>query len=271
MENNLDLFGTSSPVALVTGSGAPRLGQNVALWLAKSGFRVVVHAHRSIKSMNDFVRDCEQQGFHVHTVQGEIDDEKNACRWRDEVLDCFGRLDVLINSAAIWQPTPIDQAEPRDYWRHLSVNSFATAWLCQTMGLAMCEQATGGAIVNIGDWSTLRPYVGFTPYLISKCNIPGITSTMAIELANRNPRVRVNAILPGPVLLDHQINDAKRLQIVEHSLLKREGRPEDISRGVLFLVYSPFITGICLPIDGGRSIYAGPSSEPIAHPSCSSS
>ncbi len=131
------------------------------------------------------------------------------------------------------------------------------ALLCRAAGLVMVGQAGGGAIVNVGDWALVRPYADFAAYLLSKGSIDTLTRTMAVELAQRNPRIRVNSILPGPVMLDERIFSPGRLQIVQQSLLKREGTPQDVAQAVEFLVESPFITGVCLPVDGGRTIFAG--------------
>jgi pteridine reductase len=94
-----------------------------------------------------------------------------------------------------------------------------------------------------------------------------MTRSLAVELATRNPAVRVNAILPGPVMLDPSISTEKAYAIREQCLLKRHGQPEDVAHAAYFLATHEFITGVCLPVDGGRSIYAGHSTDAIAHPS----
>jgi pteridine reductase len=120
--------------------------------------------------------------------------------------------------------------------------------------------------VNIGDWAVVRPYRDFAHYFLSKGSIGALTKSMAIELACRNPRIRVNAVLPGPVKMAAGISEQRVQKIVSECLLRREGTADDVAQAVLFLATSPFVTGICLPVDGGRSIYAGPSADPIAHP-----
>ncbi len=130
----------------------------------------------------------------------------------------------------------------------------------------MRSQSHGGAIINIGDWAVIRPYVDFTAYLLSKSSVRAMTEIMAVELAALNSSIRVNAILPGPVLLDASISETDRARIAQQSLLKRHGTAEDIARAARFLIESPFITGVSLPVDGGRTIYAGPSDDMAAHP-----
>jgi pteridine reductase len=128
------------------------------------------------------------------------------------------------------------------------------------VGLAMVRQPDGGSIINFGDWATVRPYMNYAAYFPSKGAIPALTRSLAVELATRNPRVRVNCILPGPVMLPHDLPAAERQQAIAGTLLKREGSPEHIAKAVLHLIDNDFLTGVCLPVDGGRTIYA-PDSE----------
>jgi pteridine reductase len=130
-------------------------------------------------------------------------------------------------------------------------------FLCaQQAGLAMVGQAEGGCIVNIGDWAEVRPYTGYSAYFASKGSIPTLTRSLAVELSSRNPRVRVNCIQPGPVLLPPEMSEETRRRVIEATLVKREGRPENIAQAVLFFLDNDFVTGVSLPVDGGRSIYA---------------
>ena len=101
-----------------------------------------------------------------------------------------------------------------------------------------------------------RPYLNYAAYFPSKGAIPTLTRCMAVELGSRNPAVRVNCILPGPVMLPLDLPGAERRQAVNATLVKREGRPEDVARAVLYFVDNDFVTGVCLPVDGGRTIFA---------------
>lgn len=265
------LFGSEHPVALVTGSGANRVGRAIARELAEAGYCVVLHAHRSVAEVEQTAKRWKAEGLQVSFVTGALEDTANHGLWCREILERHANLHLLVNSAAVWEPgrlEGLDESQLLDQWR---VNSMGPALLCQAAGLAMVEQIShgrslGGAIVNIGDWAVIRPYRDFAAYLLSKGSIETLTRTMAVELAERNPAIRVNAVLPGPVLLDESIGPSARQAIIQQSLLKREGRPEDVARSVRFLVESPFITGVCLAVDGGRSIYAGPSQDVVAHP-----
>jgi pteridine reductase len=263
---NQRLFGTETPVVLVTGSGVARVGRCVAEHFRTAGFRVVLHAHKSIETAQKLIAAWQQNGSDVSLVVGDVSDEEQVTKWRDEIADRYGRLDVLVNSAAIWEPIALEKVTAADFKYFFNVNALGTALMNQQFGLMMTQQVHGGAIVNIGDWSTIRPYRDFAPYFPSKASVVSITQSMAVELATRNPNVRVNAILPGPVLLAEEVNQERRKRIIQESLLQREGTPDDVASAVLFLATSPFITGVCLPVDGGRTIYAGPSADPIAHP-----
>jgi pteridine reductase len=118
----------------------------------------------------------------------------------------------------------------------------------------MTKQPDGGCIVNVGDWATERPYVDYAAYFPSKGAIPTLTRMFAVELARRNPRVRVNAVLPGPVMLPADLAPEEREAAIAATLVRREGSPQLVAKAVLSLVDNEFITGVCLPVDGGRTI-----------------
>ena len=263
---NQRLFGTGSPVALITGSGVARVGRCVAECFRDAGFQVVLHANRSMDAAEKLVSDWKRDGHTTSLVNGDVSDENQVRRWRKEIAAQFGRIDVLVNSAAIWEPISLEQTTAADFKHFFDVNALGTALTNQQFGLMMTAQPSGGAIVNIGDWSTIRPYRDFAAYFPSKASVVSITQSMAVELGTRNPKVRVNAVLPGPVLLADEVNEQRRQLIIQECLLQREGTPDDVASAAFFLATSPFITGVCLPVDGGRSIYAGPSADPVAHP-----
>ncbi len=262
-ERNLRLFQSENPVAMVTGSGAPRVGRRVAETFLSQNFRVLLHSHHASR---EAALAAEAIGPAAKHVIGSVDDEAAVGSWVARAMGEFGRVDVLVNSAAIWEPLKLEQTQAADFERAFRVNLLGTALCCQHFGLAMAGQPSGGVIINIGDWATTRPYCDFAAYFLSKSGIPTLTRTMAVELAQRNPRVRVNAILPGPILLAEGISQQRRDRIVEASLLKREGTADDLAQAVLFLATSPFVTGVCIPVDGGRSIWAGDGTDSAAHP-----
>src|SRR5205807_8770891 len=141
-----------------------------------------------------------------------------------------------------------------DLRQNFDANVLSTFLCAQETGLAMVAQPEGGCIVNVGDWALARPYPNYAAYFASKGAIPALTRCLAVELGTRNPRVRVNCVLPGPVLLPPDLPEAERRQVINATLLKREGRPENIAQAVQFLIDNDFVTGACLTIDGGRTI-----------------
>jgi pteridine reductase len=247
-------------VALVTGSGAPRVGNTVARTLAARGYRLVIHANHSVDAAHQTVDDLTAAGREAIARTAEITDETAVKDLVAEVMKHFGRIDVVVNSAAIWSPKPLESVTADDVRRYLHVNTLGTFLVCQQAGLQMVRQETGGAIVNLGDWAPVRPYMDYAAYFPSKGAIPTLTRDLAVELALRNPRIRVNAVLPGPVMLSKDLPEEERRLAIEGTLVKKEGSPQHVADAVVALIENDFITGVCLPVDGGRSIYA-PGSE----------
>ena len=197
-----------------------------------------------------------RQGIESIALAADLADETATRQMITSARDHFGRIDVLINNAAIWEPKPLELVTSADVLRHFSVNTLGTFLCCQAAGLIMVEQPHGGAIVNIGDWAIDRPYRNYAAYFAAKGSIPTLTRAFAVELGTRNPRVRVNAILPGPVLIPDSMSDVERQAVVDATLVKRHGTAHDVAEAVLFLLRSGFITGTCLNVDGGRSVFS---------------
>jgi pteridine reductase len=185
-----------------------------------------------------------------------LTDERAVAALVGGVLDRFGRIDVLVNCAAVWKAKPLEDVTAADVRFHFDTNALATFLMCQRVGLAMVKQPEGGAIVNVGDWAEVRPYPGYAAYFPSKGAVTTTTRCLAVELGLRNPRVRVNAVLPGPVMLPPDLPEAERRQAIDATLVKREGSAANIAQAVLAFVDNDFVTGACLPVDGGRTVYA---------------
>jgi pteridine reductase len=237
-------------VALVTGGGV-RVGRVIVEELAARGYRVAVHANTSLDRAQELVDQLRDQGREAAAFGADLRDEEATRAMIDRVRRHFGRLDALVNNAAIWSQTPLLTAAADDVRRFFEVNTISTFVCCQHAGLLMAEQESGGAIVNFGDWATARPYRDYGAYFVSKGTIPTLTRMFAVELA---PKVRVNAVLPGPVLIPAHFTPAEQREVTEATLLRRAGEPEPIAQAVAFLLENQFITGTCLPVDGGRTI-----------------
>ena len=243
-------------VALVTGSGKRRVGFHVAEALAARGYALAVHYRNSAAEAAETVEAFRARGIDAVALQADLTDEHSVQTLLKKTLDHFGRLDVLVNCAAAWTSKKLEDVTAADVRHYFEINTLGTFLCSQRAGLAMVRQPEGGCIVTVGDWAVVRPYVNYAAYFPSKGAIPTLTRTLAVELGSRNPNVRVNCILPGPVLLPPDLPEAERRQAIDATLVKREGRPENIAQAVLFLVDNDFVTGVCLPVDGGRSIYA---------------
>ena len=248
------LFGTEHPVALVTGSGAKRVGNVVARALAARGFHLVLHANRSVAEAEETGNEIHQAGGQAIALAADLMNEFAARKLVDDAHRHFGRLDVLVNCAAIWRNIPLERVTADEVRRNFEINTLATFLCSQQAGLIMAAQPTGGVIINIGDWAVARPYLNYAAYFPSKGAIPALTRDLAVELAARNSRVRVNAILPGPVMLPLDLPAEERQASIAGTLVKREGSPQHIAHAVLFLIENDFVTGVSLPVDGGRTI-----------------
>jgi pteridine reductase len=247
---------SNTRVALVTGSGRRRVGWYVADALAAQGFALAIHYRSSTTEAAQAVAEFQKRGISTFAVQADLTDEHAVAKLVQMTLDRFGRLDVLVNCAAIWKRKRLEDVTAADVRLHLETNTLGTFLCCQHAGLAMVRQPEGGCIVNIGDWAEARPYLNYAAYFPSKGAITTMTRSLAIELGTRNPKVRVNCVLPGPVLLPPDLSEAERRQAINATLVKHEGRPENIAQAVLFLIENDFVTGISLPVDGGRTVYA---------------
>jgi pteridine reductase len=248
---------SNRPVALITGAGKKRVGWHVADALAERGHALAIHYRSSAADASATLEQLRSRGVDAIGVQADLAEEQPVRRMVDQVLERFGRLDVLICTAAIWERQALENVTAADVRRHFEVNTLGTFLCCQQAGLAMVKQPSGGNIITVGDWAIERPYLGYAAYFPSKGAIPTLTRTLAVELGTRNPNVRVNCILPGPVMLPPDLPQEERDAAIQATLVKREGSPKNIAQAVLFFLDNDFVTGVCMPVDGGRTIYAG--------------
>src|SRR5437868_7826202 len=243
-------------VALVTGSGKRRVGWHVADALADRGYAIVVHYHSSLAEATDTVAYLKRKGVTAVALQADLTQEGAVHTLIQETAQSFGRLDVLVNCAAIWRSRRLEEVTAADVRMHFDTNTLGTFLCAQQAGLAMVAQSEGGCIVNMGDWAEARPYLNYAAYFASKGAVPALTRCLAAELGTRNPRVRVNCVMPGPVMLPPDLSEDERRQSINGTLVKHEGKPANVAQAVLFFIDNDFVTGVCLPVDGGRTIYA---------------
>jgi pteridine reductase len=245
------------PVALVTGSGSRRIGRAVADALAVRGFALALHYRTSAAEAADAVSEYTARGVEAIALQADLTDETAVKNLVAQTLARFGRIDVLVTAAAVWGRKRLEDVTAADVRCQFDANVLGTFLCCQHAGLAMVKQPEGGAIVTIADWAIERPYLDYAAYFPSKGAIPTLTRTFAVELGTRNPKVRVNCVMPGPVLLPVDLPEEERREAIAATLVKREGSPANVAQAVLAFIDNDFITGTCLPVDGGRTVYSG--------------
>jgi pteridine reductase len=243
-------------VALVTGSGRRRVGWFVADALSRGGYRIVLHYRTAQTEAEQALVELRARGVETMAVRADLAHEEEVKALFGEIRDRFGRLDVVVNSAAIWERKRLEEVTAADVRAHFDSNVLGTFLCSREAGQMMVAQPEGGCIINMGDWAEARPYLNHAAYFASKGCIPTLTRCLAVELGVRNPRVRVNCVLPGPVMLPSDLSEDERQEAIGATLVKREGRPENIAQAILALVENDFITGACLPVDGGRTTYA---------------
>jgi pteridine reductase len=236
-------------VAVVTGAGV-RLGHAIAWALAQQGYDLVLHCRSSKQEANALAADIRKLGRQAKVLQADLGKGPAVLNFARAAERAFGRVDLLINSAAIFWPTPLERLNEKELDSFLNVNLKGPYLLCSELGRAMKKRGSG-AIINMACISGLRAWKNFVPYSISKAGVVSLTQGMAKVLA---PEVRVNAIAPGAVLPPEDMTADELKQLRERVPLKKLGSPEEIVKAVLYLSQANFVTGQILCVDGGRSI-----------------
>ena len=235
-------------VALVTGAGR-RVGRAIALAFAERGASVAIHYRNSHAEAEAVVAEIARNQGRAQAFRADLEHVAEIEQMVADVLEAFGRLDVLVNSASIFGPKPLDQITERDWDANLDTNLKAPFFLSKFAGAAMRRQGAG-KIVNLGDWAAMRPYKDYLPYSVSKSGLIGLTRALAKELA---PEVQVNCIALGMVMPPEEYSKAEVERLVSRSLTKKMGAPEDVARAVMFFCESTdYATGTTLTLDGGR-------------------
>ena len=237
-------------VVLVTG-GARRLGRAIALALARRRARVAVSYRTSAREARETVEALERLGAEALAVRADLARAGEVRRLIERVGRRFGRLDVLINSAAAFDRTPFGALSERDWDRALDAN-LKGPFLCALYASRLMRARGGGKIINLADWAGVRPYRDYLPYCVSKAGVIGLTKALAKELA---PAIQVNAVAPGPILPPAGMSRSARERIARRVPLGRWGSPQDIVNTVLFLLEgTDFMTGSVVFVDGGQLI-----------------
>ncbi|GIW94455.1 MAG: short chain dehydrogenase [Pirellulaceae bacterium] len=237
-------------VAIVTG-GAQRLGHAMVTALAEAGLRVCIHYNRSAESAHQVCRQLQESGRQAMAVRCDFSDPgADAAGVVDAAYRAWGRVDVLVNSASIFEAASLMDTTVEQFDRHVAVNLRAPWRLAQAFVARLDPQAQG-QIVNILDWRALRPVPGHFSYTLTKAALWAMTRLLAQELA---PRVRVNAIAPGAILPPADSSPDYLEQLATRIPLARAGCPDDVTEALLYLLRSDFVTGIVLPVTGGQEL-----------------
>jgi pteridine reductase len=242
-------------IAVVTGGGKKRLGYHIACEAARRGYSVVVHFNSSSLETELTVKELQSLGAPAaRSYQADFSVPAETEKFAQETLQDFGRVDLLINTASIWPKRTLQETDYNELKRNFDVNLGSVFLLSKVFGLQMTGQPDGGVIVNYGDWAIRRPYLNYSAYYASKGAIPTITAMFAKELGALNPKVRVNCVEPGPVMVPDGISESEKAEIVNATVVKRLGTPDDLVAATFALIDNSFITGTCLSVDGGRTI-----------------
>ncbi len=236
--------------ALVTGGGK-RVGKEIALALASAGANLLIHYNTSSRASDEVAAEILSLGRKVDTIRGDLADPEQIDRIVSTMTHHAIKIDILVNSAAVYYPTPLGEITAEIWDKIQAINVRAPFLLSQALGREM-KQRGSGLIVNISDCNLKRPYREFTPYFAAKAGLAIMTETLALELA---PEVRVNSISPGTVLPPDESDPEFREQALNRSPLKIDGKPQDVATMVVYLAtHGQFITGSDFRIDGGATI-----------------
>ncbi|HIM57933.1 MAG TPA: pteridine reductase [Gammaproteobacteria bacterium] len=234
--------------ALITG-GAQRIGAQIAQTLHNDGYNIIIHYRHSKQAAETLAQELNtQRNNSATTIQAELsnlDDIK-------ALSQSIERLDVLVNNASVFYPTPVKEATPDTWYTIMNTNLMAPFFLSQSLTNVLNK--TSGCIINLVDIHAQRPLKNHAIYNISKAGIAMMTKTLAKELA---PNIRVCGVSPGSIIWpenEAELTDAQKNKMLNKIALGKQGSALDIANTVLFLANSSYITGQIISVDGGRTL-----------------
>jgi NAD(P)-dependent dehydrogenase (short-subunit alcohol dehydrogenase family) len=234
-------------VALITGA-AHRVGKAIALRLAKNGTHIVLHYRSSGSVAQDTQAELEAQGVKVLPVQADVAAPAAVEAMVAQAMDHFGRIDILVNSAANFQETPFPELSLED-WDAVINTNLRGPFLCARAVAPHMLKSEEGLIVNITDLSAFAPAQNMIAHSVAKAGLVSLTQALALEL---RPTIRVNAIAPGPVIPPPHYDAATNHRIAHRTLLKRWGSGDHVAQAVQFFVENDYVTGEVIRVDGGE-------------------
>ncbi|MBI3610139.1 MAG: SDR family oxidoreductase [Nitrospirae bacterium] len=235
-------------------TGGARIGRAVAAALARRGADVAMTYRASKKSAEEAVTCARDLGVRGLAMRTDLTNESELRNAVDKVAKFFGRLDVLINMASIYEKAAL-KALDSSVWKKNMAANLECAYLLSLRCAPIMKRRGGGRIIHFSDWVSAsgRPrYKDYLPYYVAKAGVIGLTEALALELA---PDILVNAIAPGPILAPPGLTAKENREVKRVTPLGRWGGPEEIAKAVLFLIETDFITGECIRVDGGRHLF----------------
>jgi pteridine reductase len=232
--------------ALVTGGGV-RVGRAISEGLAEHGLHVAVHYNSSADAAEETASAIVGRGLRAVTVPGDLTDVAECTQLIDRVLEEFGALDVVVNSAASFVQTRIGETDASAWDEVFALNVRAPFFISQA---AVARMRDGGCIVNIADLAGIQAWPSYLAHGASKAALINLTRSLARAVG---PRIRVNAIVPGAVLLPEGFSERATEKLINETPLGRVGTPSDVVNAVRYLVDAEFVTGSIHVVDGGRS------------------
>jgi pteridine reductase len=236
----------SGRTAIVTG-GAVRLGRAIALGLASRGADIALHYHFSESAALQTVEEIRALGRRCLPVAADLQTPAAPAKILEATGAFFGKADILVNSAAIFEPGALAETTPELWEKTIAINLRAPFFLCQ----AFAAQTDTGDIINLADATAEQSGAHYLAYALTKTALVALTRSLAKTLG---PGIRVNAIAPGAILPPPGRGEEYLDRLAARTPLGRRGSPEDIVGGVLYLLSAPFVTGQVLPISGGSDL-----------------
>jgi pteridine reductase len=242
---------TTQPVALITGA-SQRIGAEIARQLHQLGFNIIIHYCHSEKHATDLAQTLNSERKNsAHCLQADLTSLEQVQQLATAAEQYWGQIDVLVNNASSFYPTPINQATDNDWSVLIDSNLKGPFFLTQALTPTLKQQK--GCVINLVDIHSERPMRDHTIYSIAKAGVAMMTKTLANEMA---PEVRVNGVSPGAILWPEQeLAEENKTAILDKVPMKKIGSVSDIARTVTFLINdAPYITGQIIAVDGGRSL-----------------
>ena len=222
----------SPGIALITGSGRRRVGNVVARALAEQGYSIALHYHSSEEAARESVEELRGLGIDSESYQANVAAESDVDAMFDQIIERFGRIDVLVTTASVWETGRLEEVSAEDLLRNFNVNTLGTFLCARRAGLAMCQQDEGGSIITIGDWAIDRPYIDHAAYFLSKGAIPTLTRTLPVGSCSAICRDIASMPFAGrtasPVANIRNTNSNMRLDVTSSG--SRKTPPQDWSK-----------------------------------------